>query len=240
MRSACPASGSRSGDVITRSGLEGRDAGGARQRLQRQRAAARRGAVAGRLERLAQRAGNEAADATGIAEAHLGLARVHVDVDLARGKRHVEREQRVARLGQQIAVGRAHGADQQLVLHRAAVDEQVLLAGIGPVQGGQAGKPRHAHALALDVDGQRIVEEIAAHDAPEPGEMAVGPQRLRHELEAGALARRQREADAGVGHGEALHHLRDRHVLGPLGFQELEPRRRRREQLAHLHCRCRG
>ena len=35
--------------------------------------------------------------------------------------------------------------------------------------------------------------------------------------------------------GEALHHLRDRHVLGPLGFEELEPRRRRREQLAHLH-----
>ena len=35
----------------------------ARQRLQRQRAAARRGAVAGRLQRLAQRAGNQAAHA---------------------------------------------------------------------------------------------------------------------------------------------------------------------------------
>ena len=136
MRCSPLLAGARPGDVSTRSGLEGRDAGGARQRLQRQRAAARRGAVAGRLERLAQRAGNEAAHATGIAEAHLGLARVHVDVDLARGKRHVEREQRVARLGQQIAVGGAHGADQQPVLHGAAVDEQVLLAGIGPVQGG--------------------------------------------------------------------------------------------------------
>ncbi len=180
-------------------------------------AARDRGAVARRLQRLAQRAGDERAHAARIAEAHLGLARVHVDVDLARGERHEQRQQRIARLGQQIAVGRAHGADQQLVLHRAAVDEQVLLARVRPVQRRQAREARHAHALALDVDGERIVQELAAHDAPEPGEVAVRPQRLRHELEAGALAGRQREADVGVRHGEALDDLRDAHVLGPLG-----------------------
>ena len=63
------------------------------------------GAVARRLQRLAQGAGDEGTHAAGVAEAHLGLARVHVDVDLARGECHVERKQRVARLGQQIAVG---------------------------------------------------------------------------------------------------------------------------------------
>ena len=81
------------------------------------------------VQRLAQGPGQQAAHATGIAEAHLGLGRVHVDVDLARRHRHEQRQQRVARLGDQVAVGRAHGADQQPVLHRPAVDEQVLLTG---------------------------------------------------------------------------------------------------------------
>ena len=134
---------------------------------------------------------------------------MHVDVDLARGSVHEQRQQRIAALRQQVAVGRAHGADQQPVLHRAAVDEQVLLAGIGPVQGRQAGKARHAHALALDVDGERIVEELAAHDAAEPGEVPVGPERLRRQLQAGALAGGQGEADRRVRHGEALDHFGD-------------------------------
>ena len=103
------------------------------------------------------------------------------------------------------------------------------------MQRGQAGKARDVHALALDVDGQRIVEELAAHDTPEAGKMPVGAERLRLQLEAGALAGGQREADSRVGHGEALDDFRDRHVLGPPGLQELEARRRRREQLAHLH-----
>ena len=138
--------------------------------------------MSGSLQRRSERTRHQAAHGAGIAKAHLRLARMHVHVHLARGERHEQREQRIARLGHQVAVGRAHGADQQPVLHRPAVDEQELLAGIGPVQGRQAGKARHLHALARDVDGQRIVEELAPHDAPEPRQVAVRAEGLRRQL----------------------------------------------------------
>ncbi len=67
--------------------------------------------------------------------------------------------------------------------------------------------------------------------------MAVGALRLAREAQAGALARGQREADLRVRHGESLHHLGDRHVLGALGFQELQARRHAREEIAHLDAR---
>ena len=197
-------------------GIGGAAAGGGRrgccglradQCVERVAAARGGGAMAGGVQRRPERAGDQRAHAPRVAEAHLGFARMHVDVDLARGKVHEQRQQGIAALRQQVAVGRAHGADQQAVLDRAAVDEQVLLAGIGPVQGGKAGKARDAHAFALDVDGKRIVEEVAAHDAAEAGEVAVGPERLRGELEADALAGGQGEAHLRVRHGEALDHF---------------------------------
>ena len=57
---------------------------------------------------------------------------MHIDVDLARVDRHKQREQRIARLGHEIAVGGAHGRDELPVLDRPTVHEQVLLAGVGP------------------------------------------------------------------------------------------------------------
>ena len=158
-------------------------------------------------------------------------------VDGARIERHEQGEQGIARLGQQVAVGRAHRADQQLVLHGPAVDEQELLAGVGPVQRRQPGETGHRDPFPLGLDGQRIVQELAAHDAPEPRQMPVGPRRLRLQFHARPLARGQREADGRMRHGQALHHLRHGHVFRALALEEFQPRRRRREQLAHLDLR---
>ena len=52
----------------------------------------------------------------------------------------------------QIAIGAAHGAEQQLVADRTAIDEQVLLAAGRPVEGGQADEAAQTQALALGVD----------------------------------------------------------------------------------------
>ena len=46
-----------------------------------------------------------------IAEAHLGLRRVHVNVDLVRRQRNEQRKQRVTPARNEVAVGGAHGAD---------------------------------------------------------------------------------------------------------------------------------
>ena len=70
--------------------------------------------MAGLGQRVAQAADDQAADQRGVAEAHLGLGRMDVDVD--RFGRHVEeqRHDRMAVAGEEIGIGAAHGAGEQL------------------------------------------------------------------------------------------------------------------------------
>ena len=119
-----------------------RSPAGAAARLpvaQRRRRRALRAAVAGLVERVAQAADDQPADQRRIAEADLGLGRVDVDVDLLAGKVDEQSDDRVAVAGEQILIGGADRADQQPVLHRPAVDEQILMVGDAAVEGRQAG-----------------------------------------------------------------------------------------------------
>ncbi len=85
----------------------------------------------------------------GIAEAHLGLGRVHVGVDLARVERDEQRHHRMAVARQIVGIGRAHRAEDQLVAHRAAVDEQILPERVGAGQRRRRGEAFDHDALAL-------------------------------------------------------------------------------------------
>jgi hypothetical protein len=78
--------------------------------------------VAGR-QRLPQPRDDETAHPCAIAETHLGLGRVHVDVDILRRQFEKQREHRVAIARQHVGIGPAHRAHQQPVFHRAAIDE---------------------------------------------------------------------------------------------------------------------
>jgi len=60
---------------------------------------------------------------------------------------------------QEILVGAAHRAGQQLVAHRPAVDEQILVLAGRPVERRQAGEAGEPEALAVGVDRQRVVGE---------------------------------------------------------------------------------
>ncbi len=111
-----------------------------------------RRALALARQRLLQRAHDQPAHQAGVAEAHLGLGRMHVDVDLARIERDEQRQQRMAVARQIIGIGAAHRADQQLVAHRPAVDEQILPERVGARQRRQPGEAVNAHALALGID----------------------------------------------------------------------------------------
>jgi hypothetical protein len=113
----------------------------------------------------AERTQHQAAHAVHVAETNLGLGRMHIDVDLARRQRHKQRKQRRAATRDQIGIGGPHGAYQQAVSDRSAVDEQVLLRAVRAIERGQAGKACDANALALGLHGQRIAQEIRAHDA---------------------------------------------------------------------------
>ena len=76
---------------------------------------------------MAERADNQPAHERRIAEAHFGLRRMHVHIDIRRRQIEKQRHDRMAVARQQILIGAAHRADDQLVLHRAAIDEQVLM-----------------------------------------------------------------------------------------------------------------
>ena len=98
-----------------------------------------RGALALARQRLLQRAHDQPAHQAGVAETHLGLSRVHIDIDLARLEgRTAPAAEAVAR--QIIGIGAAHRADQKLVAHRAAVDEQILPERVGARQRRQSRK----------------------------------------------------------------------------------------------------
>ena len=107
-----------------------------------------------------------------------------VDVDLLGRELQEQRGHRLAVARQQIAISGAQRTFEQAVLHRAAVDEQMLearrvVAGIG-----QADQTRQAHPVALDLERRRIVGERAAHELAQararPLEQ-IGPRRLERE-----------------------------------------------------------
>ena len=194
-----------------------------------------RGAVAGLGEGMLERADDQPAHQAGVAEAHLGLGRVHVDVDGVGRKLEEQRHHGVAVARQEIGIGPAQGAVDQLVAHRAAIDEQVLRLGVAPIEGRQPGVAGEAHALALGVDRQGVVGEAVAHhrgEALEPGveQAALDGGEAQHAPLVGAQAEGGRRVD----HGEAADRVGGVADLGARRLEELEPHRRGVEQLAHL------
>src|SRR3546814_13324804 len=77
------------------------------------------------VERAAQPADDHPAHELRVAKAHLGLGRVDVHIDLARRQVKEQRDDRVAIAGEQVGIGAAQGPDEQPVLYRSPVDEQI-------------------------------------------------------------------------------------------------------------------
>src|SRR3546814_8257043 len=85
---------------------------------------------------------DEAAHQARIAEAHLGLGRMHVHVDLLGRQLDEERHQGMAVAREEVLIGAADGAVEQLVAHRTAVHEEILVLRVAAVERRQAGAPR--------------------------------------------------------------------------------------------------
>ncbi len=154
---------------------------------------------------------------------------------------------RMAVAGEEILVGAADRADQQLVAHRPAVDEEILVAGGGAVERGEPGEAAEPHTLARRRDRQRIVGEVAAENGGEPRAprrpgvgaceiAALGGKPQQHAI----LVADDGEGDRGIGHGEAPHGIDRLVALAARGLHEFESRRRRIEEVAHLDPRALG
>ncbi|MNZ74185.1 hypothetical protein D3C78_926280 [compost metagenome] len=185
-------------------------------------------------QRAMQGAIQEVVDHAAVAETHLVLGRVHVDVDHRRIDLEKQHEGRMAAVVQHVAIGLAHRVGDQLVAHHAAVDIEVLQVGLAAREGRQADPAPQAQAAALDVDGQRLLEERRAADAGHPPRTAglVG-RRMQGQHALAVVA--QVEADLEVGQRQTLDHFLQVVELGLLGAQELAPRRGIEEQVTHFH-----
>ena len=199
------------------------------------------GAMTRRAERVSERTDDQRAHAIGIPKPQLGLGGMDVHVDLLRRQRQEQRQHGIASVRHEIAIGRAHGAGQQLVAHRTAIDRQIKLEAVRPVQGRQAGKALDGHVAARGAERQRILDEVGSENAAEPDEaMIEQPGRTGFEPEGSALLAGETEGDLRPRQRQPLHHVGNGGGLDPLGFHEFEPCRRGVEQVAHFDPRARG
>ena len=115
---------------------------GAAKPERRQGALARLGrrADAGLAQGFGDGADDERPHQAGLAKANLGLRRVHIHIDGARIDVEIERDRWMATCRQQIRIGAAHRAGEQLVAHRPPIHEEMDGAGARPRVGGQRGK----------------------------------------------------------------------------------------------------
>ena len=128
---------------------------------------------AARFERPADRADDQPAHQPAVAEAHFGFGGMHIHIHLFGGRGDEQHQHRMASARHEIAIGGAHGGEQQAVLHRAAVDEQILHLLGGTAQRRQAGESVDAQALALRVERHGVGGEFLAHHAGEAQAQAV-------------------------------------------------------------------
>ena len=204
--------------------------GGARDR--------RRGPVPRLGKRMPQARHDQAAHRPRLTEPHLGLGGMHVHVDKLRLAIDEQRHGRMPVAAEEVLVCPAQRADQHPVLHRTAVDEEVLRHARAPRIGRQPGEAGQPDPLALGVDGDRVLGELAAHDlcqtSPERIEKIAGHRVGAERRPPLAPARdvAQREPYRGLGHREAPDHLAHGLRLGAVRSQELQPGRGGVEEIA--------
>ncbi len=169
-----------------------------------------------------------------VAEAHLGLGRVHVDVDLARRQRHEQRHDRMAVARQIVGIGAADDADQELVAHRAAVDEQILPERVGAAVRRQPGVAFDHDAVALGAHLDGVGAEFRAEHVGEPRQPPGRARQRRGPGHRRALVAAEREGDVRPAHRQPPHHLAHGLGFAAVALEELQPRRRGVEQVVDL------
>ena len=133
-----------------------------------------------------------------------------------------------------VGVRRAHRAEDQLVAHRAAVDEEILPERIGAGEGRRGGETFDHDTVALGADLDGAAAEVRSQDIAEPCQPAGRAGQRRRPGHGCALFAGECERNVGPRHGEAPHHLADRFGLGAVGLEEFQPRRRCIKEIADL------
>ncbi|MCZ7607083.1 MAG: hypothetical protein M5U25_13635 [Planctomycetota bacterium] len=169
-------------------------------------------------------------------EAHLGLGRVHVDVDALRVHGQEQHRHRVTPGRQELAVGQDHRLDQRTVLDRAPVHEQQQPLAVRAVHRGRRDVAVQTAVTFVLVHLQQTLVEAVAVQRAYAFILALAG---RH-VEGLALAVRQRKADLGVGGRDGLQQLDHVAELGGVALQPAAPRGHVEEQVADFDHRAGG
>ena len=139
-----------------------------------------------------------------------------------------QRQHRVAVARQHVGIGAAHRADQQPVLHRPAVDEQILVVGDAAVEGRQAGDAAQPHALRAR---NRPPTLLSASSRSVSAATRAGRSSPARSVERPPAVMLEREADLRPRHRQPLHDIEAGGIFAARRAQELAPRRHLGEQL---------
>ena len=90
----------------------------------------------------------------------------------------------------QVGIGGAERAEEQLVAHRPAVDEEELAEAVRPAVGRQPGEAGEPRAFPHRLDRDRVVAEVAPHHVAEPRPPRVVAAEPR-QVERGPVAARR-------------------------------------------------
>ena len=184
-------------------------------------------AVARSVERSAQPRDDQPPYHRGIVETHLGLRRMDVDVDLACRDIEEQCRDRMPVARQHLGIGAADRTHQQPVLHRAPVDDEILVIGDAAIIGWQSRDPAQHDALALHIDRHRVVGERAIGERGDPVRLRLPP---RHGQRPSPLVL-DAEADIGTCHRQTTDDIDAGGIFRAARAEELPPRGYAREEV---------
>ena len=167
---------------------------------------------------------DEVVDLAPLAETHLLLGRMDIDVHHHRRQFQIEDIGRVTAVVEDILKGLTHGMGHQFVPHQTAVDVEELQIGLA------AGEGRRRHpAGETQVDRDlRHRQGMGEEALPGQGRQALAQARLARggrQIEQDPAIVLETKTGLGPGQGDASHHRLDMPQLGLLGAQKFPPGR---------------
>ena len=182
-------------------------------------------------ERLAHRAAHGTVDSARVGEAHLGLARVNVDVDVLHGKLEENHRCRKPTGLEQRLVGAHQGVGEPIVGDRATVDEPADVVAVGPLVFRRGEPARNYHRAEASLYGQPMRRHLSTEHLMHPlRQDGYGRRRQQR-----ALAVPEPNVNIRAAQGVVHHRLSGMTQLGRRLLEVLAARRRVEEQIRDPH-----
>ena len=128
---------------------------------------------------------------------------------------------------EKVGIGAAKCPHEQPVLHRATVDEQILMVGDATIVGGQADNAAQPRLAAFHIDADAVRRQLALGERGDPRQPILSALHV----EDAAPVMFDDEGDVGARHREPLHDVEAGGIFAARTAQEFAPCRNPRKQI---------